>query len=107
MKSSSGQYAYSRTLFFTTGVNGFAFVSLINPFSGDLFFQVSSVKAGKAEGELLDATGKTVLRKSFDLNDGVNSLIFENTSKLPAGLYYLRLLSEASFIQKRVVKTSQ
>lgn len=105
MRNTGGQSVLSRTVVLTgSEYDRLAFVSVINPFSNELYFEISSSEPGKAETELMDALGKTILRKSFDVTDGVNRLVLGRTEGIASGLYYLRVLSGGSVIQRRVVK---
>ncbi|MBL7724032.1 MAG: T9SS type A sorting domain-containing protein [Chitinophagaceae bacterium] len=105
MRNIPGQSTYSRTIQLAVSNEPFSFVSVINPFSNELLFEVSAEQAGKAEAELIDVSGKAVRRKMFDISSGITRLSLENTSQLASGIYFLRVQSGGRVIQKRVLKT--
>lgn len=105
MRNTPGQSTYSRTIQLAVSNEPFSFVSVINPFSNELLFEVSAEQTGKAEAELIDVSGKAVRRKMFDISSGITRLSLENTSQLASGIYFLRVQSGGRVIQKRVLKT--
>lgn len=104
MKNSLGQSVISKTILLSETREKLLFVSVINPFSNELSFEVNSLESCKAEAELVDATGKLVTKKTVDITEGMNRVVLKSTAGLSSGLYYLRIFSEASVIQKRVLK---
>lgn len=56
---------------------------------------------GLAEADLIDASGKIVRHKTTDLLAGITRIIFENTSDLVPGMYYLRIRSQDGYIGKQ------
>jgi trimeric autotransporter adhesin len=104
MRNPDNLFSYSRTLQLSTGIGDFAFVSVINPFSNELLFDVSSARDGRAKAELTDQFGNPIKRRSFDVREGVSQLSFENTGTLPVGIYILRLELEGKVIYKKVMK---
>lgn len=95
---------YSRTLQLESKPSPFAFVSVINPFGGELFFDISTDRNGIAKAELIDNMGKVVKRKTFEMTQGVNQLSMADTYVLPAGIYILRVECGGMMISKRVLK---
>ncbi|MGQ0738614.1 MAG: T9SS type A sorting domain-containing protein [Bacteroidota bacterium] len=104
MRNRNGQSAYSRTIRLSATSAVLSFISVINPFGNELSFEINADRPGKAETELMDATGRTIMQDVFDITEGVNRLILTDTGKLPAGLYFLRLQSAGMVIQKRVIR---
>lgn len=105
MKNNSGQSFMSKTIMLSEEGNKLMFLSVINPFYNRLSFELYSDKAGEARMELIDGSGRTVMQQYTKLSEGSNSVEIENTGKLAAGLYYLRVFTNDSFIQKRVLKS--
>ncbi|MFN8289369.1 MAG: T9SS type A sorting domain-containing protein [Chitinophagaceae bacterium] len=106
MRNNSGQTVSSRTIQLSLTKDNFSFVAVINPFLNQLVFEVNAAGAGKAEAELIDATGKIAAKKVFDVTSGVNHLVLEGTDKIPSGIYYLRVISAGFVIQRTVMKQS-
>jgi len=95
---------YSRTLQLETRPAPFAFVSVVNPFQRELFFDISTDRGGTAKAELIDNLGKTLRRQAYEVREGVNQLSMSDTDVLPAGIYILRVESGGMMIYKRVMK---
>jgi hypothetical protein len=104
MRNPDNNSTYSRTVQLAGELSGFAFLSVVNPFQNELVFDVNSKQEGAAQAELVDQWGKTVKRKTFEIREGVNPLIFDNTGLLPAGVYVLRLEFGGTVINKKVVR---
>ncbi len=107
MRNNNGQSTYSRTIQLAAEKETLSFVSVINPFTDALLFDISTDAGGKAEAELIDASGKLVRNKTFDISTGITRLSFENTQLLVPGIYFLRVKSAGAIIQKRVLKSNQ
>jgi hypothetical protein len=107
MRNTDGQVIYSRILQLSGAAETFSFVSVINPFTSVLTFDVAAAQDGVARAELVDQFGKPVRRRSFDIMSGVNQLEFENTGILAAGIYILRIEMSGKVIYKRVMKQTR
>ena len=79
-------------------------LSVINPFSNQLSFEVSSMKTGTVKAEILDQTGKVIRKKEFAITEGVNMLVIDKTDLLSNGVYFLRAESAGTLIQKKILK---
>ncbi|MGN6294630.1 MAG: T9SS type A sorting domain-containing protein [Chitinophagaceae bacterium] len=104
LRTADNRGSYSRVLELTSQPATFAFVSVINPFGRELFFDISTERGGIAKAELIDNMGSVVKRKSFDVRDGVNQLSLDDTNVLPSGIYILRVELSGMMIYKRVMK---
>lgn len=103
----NGQVAYTRTIQLSSKDFPFAFTAVVNPFSNQLRFDVSSPGNMRVNVQLFDAAGAIVRRKEFQVSSGVNRLAFENTTDLPAGIFILRVQAGEQVIQKIMVKQHQ
>ncbi len=104
LRTADNRGSYSRVLQLTAQPAAFDFVSVINPFGRELFFDISAARGGVARAELIDNLGKVVKRKSFDIREGVNQLSLDETNVLPTGIYILRVELSGMMIYKRVMK---
>ncbi|MCG2614637.1 T9SS type A sorting domain-containing protein [Terrimonas sp. NA20] len=95
---------FSRTLQLEAKQSPFAFISVVNPFQRELFFDISTDRNGTAKAELIDNMGKTVKRKTLELREGVNQLSLAETDALPTGIYILRVECGGIVITRRVLK---
>jgi len=95
---------YSRIIQLVNGQNQFDLVSLINPFTEVMLFDIMTPGDGKIDVALLDMTGRTIREKSFIVYTGVNGLSLENTGNLPSGMYVLQIKHKDTFINRKVMK---
>lgn len=98
---------FSRTIQLTTKAEKLSFAKVINPFSDQLHFDVVTTENRKVTASLIDQYGMTLKQQTADLGAGLNSIVLENTSGLPTGIYILRVQSGNDVIQKRVLKQSR
>lgn len=77
----------------------------VSPSPADTYFNISinSPYNTKAEMELLDENGKTMLRKQEMVFKGSNAIIFDNLQKFPTGVYVLKVKLEKEYLFTRVV----
>lgn len=104
IRNAAGVTNYSKTVLLSETGDPFSFIAVINPFGNELDFEIYSAHSGRAEAELIDASGKPIRRKIFSISEGGNKLSIDNTSMLSAGLYFLRIVSEGIVLQRRVMK---
>ncbi len=104
MKNITGRSTYSRTIQFSPDPGILSFISVINPFDNELWFEINSIHSCKLVAELIDPSGKTVMNNFFEVGTGISRLLMPDTKKLPAGLYFLRVQSPGVTLQKKVMK---
>jgi hypothetical protein len=107
LRNHAGKSKYSRTIQLSKASENFSFISVINPFNNNLDFKVYSAVNSSVEAELIDPTGRCIRKKSFTASDGVNNLFIENTNNLTPGVYFLRVSSGKTILQKSVMKQAQ
>lgn len=73
-----------------------------NPTSDILNVSMELSQAAKVEMMILDATGKTVLVRTLNQNEGTNKFSF-NMYDLPSGLYLMNVISGKERITKRFI----
>lgn len=104
VRNAAGKSKYTKTIQLLTTNDPLSFVTVINPFSSELIFEISSEKSGKAEAELIDPSGRIIKRHIFEITNGVSRLAIEHTATLTPGIYFLRVKSNGVIIQKSVIK---
>ncbi|HMU45285.1 MAG TPA: T9SS type A sorting domain-containing protein [Chitinophagaceae bacterium] len=104
VRNTSGKSKYTKTIRLLSTTNPLAFISVINPFSDQLIFDISSDKSGKIDAELIDPSGRIIKHRQFEVTSGVSRLTFENTGDISTGIYFLRVKSNGTIIQKNVMK---
>lgn len=102
--NSSGKSTYSRIIQLSFNGKVFSIESVINPFSTELSLNIVSDRERSVNIELLDGVGRIVLRKAFEVRNGMNRLVIDNTSAMPAGLYFLQIKSGGEFYLRKVIK---
>ncbi len=107
MRNAAGQTSYSRTIQLAAPSDSFSFISVINPFSSELLFDVATDHGGMADAILIDQSGKIIIQKAFPMAAGINRLSLDQTGRLATGMYFLRLQKGAVIIQKSVIKVSR
>jgi hypothetical protein len=104
VRNQAGHFAYTRTIQLTSVPDHFSFAAVVNPFSDQLRFDISSTRNTKVHIELVDASGNPVRRNTYNVTPGINKLSINNTSDLTAGVYILRAQCEGMLVQKIVLK---
>lgn len=90
MIDADGKFSYSNVVTIKLGRFSGAIAIRPNPVVNDATVDVNALIAEKANWELTDITGKTVLQKPLVLVKGDNTFTI-NLGKLPAGMYYLKV----------------
>jgi serine protease AprX len=77
-----------------------------NPFtSGNVTIQFSNEISGQVEVQLLNSTGKLLNMQSYKVSNKLNSIdMASNLSSLPAGIYFLKVISGDKIEVKRLIK---
>lgn len=100
----TGTVMISRVVSILQNTDTFSILSVINPFSKNLSFDISSGHNGKANMELVNQLGRIVRKNSFNINTGINHLDVNNTDLLPVGFYVLRIQLGESVLTEKVLK---
>ena len=104
MRNDRNQSQYSRTIQLSLQKEEFSFVTVINPFSHDLPFEIYSAENGRINADLVDPLGMQVKRTSFDIAAGLNHLSLPDTRGLTPGMYILRVQMGGKMILHKVMK---
>ena len=104
--TSNQRIKYSRTIPINNASLKFSFLTVVNPFSNELKFDIVTEQTGPIEIELIDGAGNIVKKNNMIVSAGINQLKLTNTSSLAAGIYTLRLQSGGMAIYKRVMKNN-
>lgn len=96
---------YSRTILLSKYAdNSFMVTNVLNPFQQEIEFNVTSPSDSRIDAELIDLFGKIVMKKSFVVHAGLNSLSIPDTGLLPNGTYFLRVGNNEQVISKKILK---
>jgi len=107
MKNKTDHSIYSRSIQLYELPGVFSFVKVINPFSNNLVFDISSGQTCRTDVQLIDQLGKTIKRNIVDIFTGINHLSLGNTELLPTGIYFLSMQLAGNVIQKKVIKLNR
>lgn len=105
MVATTGKTKYSSVIQLSNTPIDFDVTNLINPFAGNLSFDVTVAENSVIACELIDISGKTVSLMKQMAHAGINNLTL-NTASLPVGIYTLRVADKNKYIIKRVVKNN-
>lgn len=104
VSNNSGQFEYTRTIQLSRDQLLFSFVTVINPFSRHLQFDIASPINERVQALLIDPAGRLIRRKNLDLLQGINRYTIDNTYSLADGIYFLVIESGQGRIQRTVLK---
>ncbi|WP_276503153.1 T9SS type A sorting domain-containing protein [Terrimonas pollutisoli] len=104
MITPAGKKKYSSVIQLRNTIPDFAITNVINPFSGNLKFDIMTANNSSIIIDLIDISGKTVMTSKQQVYAGINSMNLTNTQSLASGIYTLRIANKDMFITKRVVK---
>jgi len=77
---------------------------ILNPFGGELPFEIATSKDGRMEAVLLNASGSAVGRQAFTLRSGINSVSLDNLQSLTPGIYILKIQYRDQTYSRKVIK---
>ncbi len=66
-----------------------------NPISTEAWIEVRNARAGTLTLEIMDLTGKTVVRKNYEVREGEGLVRCSEVGKLPQGIYLYRVSGSA------------
>ena len=104
MISPDGKKKYTSVIQLKNNIPDFAVTNIINPFQGNLKFDITTATNASVVIDLIDISGKTILTTKQFIYTGVNSMNLVNTQSLASGIYTLRIANKDMFITKRVIK---
>jgi hypothetical protein len=107
MTEDGNKKKYSRIIQLTNEMSDFDLSSIVNPFSNELSFDITTSQNTKVEIELIDLVGKIIRRASYQIYAGVNSLQLDNVGTLSRGVYTIRIRDkENNIITRKVIKSN-
>ncbi|HEX3168826.1 MAG TPA: T9SS type A sorting domain-containing protein, partial [Chitinophagaceae bacterium] len=104
IKTQDNKPKYSKVVQLIGDKAGLQIESLINPFSSHVKFDLISGDDGLVQVEILDQYQHKLKMGSYNLVKGRNSINIDNTDKLPAGFYILRVTSNNNVINRKIIK---
>jgi trimeric autotransporter adhesin len=104
MINTAGTKKYSRVIQLQVATNDFELLNVVNPFTSQLNFDINSTIKGEAAIQLLDQTGRMILKQQSLVYKGVNAIAIPNTQKLSGGIYILRVENNGVIYTRKVVK---
>jgi len=104
IKTQSNKSKYSKVVQLIGDKAGLQIESLINPFNSNVKFDLISGDDGLVQVEILDQYQHKLKIGSYNLVKGRNRINIDNTDKLPAGFYILRIISDNNVINRKIIK---
>ena len=104
IKTQDNKFKYSKVIQLIGDKAGLQIESLINPFNSHVRFDLISGDDGLVQVEILDQYQHKLKKGSYNLVTGRNNINIDNTDKLPAGFYILRVTSNNNVINRKIIK---
>ena len=105
VRNIAGEISYSRTIQLSIRPLPFDLITVINPFNYRLRFDISSTENGTVTAELVNSSGIAVRKTGISLVAGMNRLSIDQTSDLPAGVYFLVIRKGEQQLRRTVLKS--
>lgn len=103
-KTQTNKSKFSKVVQLIGDKAGLQIESLVNPFNSNVKFDLISGDDGLVQVEILDQYQHTMKMVSYNLVKGRNRINIDNTDKLPAGFYILRVSSNNNVINRKIIK---
>ncbi|HKC36414.1 MAG TPA: T9SS type A sorting domain-containing protein, partial [Chitinophagaceae bacterium] len=104
IKTQDNKVKYSKVIQLIGDKAGLQIESLINPFNSQVKFDLISGDDGLVQVEILDQYQHKLKIGSYNLSKGRNKVTIDNTDRLPAGVYILRVISNNNIINRKIIK---
>lgn len=100
---SESQAKYSTIIPLYQFINSFD-IKIINPFISNLKIDLSAATAGSFETFVYDGYGRMVLKKSFKVSKGNNTLVIDEVASLKPGVYIFSGGMNGYSVQQKIMK---
>jgi hypothetical protein len=104
INTQDNKFKYTKVVQLIGDKAGLQIESLINPFNSHVKFDLISGDDGLVQVEIIDQYQHTLKIGNYNLVKGRNRINIDNTDKLPAGFYILRVTSNNNVINRKIVK---
>ncbi len=104
MFNTTGIKKYSNIIQLEPVIKGFTLFNVVNPFTNELHFDISTAVKGDIIVGLLDQMGRTMLKRNYTVYKGINSLTLSNVENLLTGIYILRVESNEGVFNQKIMK---
>ena len=104
MVGADGTFSYSKIVAVNLGQPTTKISVFPNPASDFAVLSLYSEKQAVAMMRLFDESGKQIVYKSFNVNVGNNSLMIDQLSSLPKGIYVVQVIFNNSMYNEKLVK---
>lgn len=104
MSNFAGAKKYSSIIQLESTSKGFTVLHVINPFTDQLHFDISSQLKADVHIALIDQFGRTMFKQNYTVYQGINSMTVNNTEKFSAGIYFLKVESYDGIYTQKVMK---
>lgn len=102
--SATGKEKYSRIIQLSKKTIDLELTNVINPFSDQVIFDITSSHNTQVFVDLVDMQGRVIRTKTYLLYPGVNNLSINNTQALPVGIYSMIIRDNDKVITRTVMK---
>ncbi len=75
-----------------------------NPFQNNIYIQLDLLAFGNADFQLINTSGQTIYRQTKEVHSGLQTIEITDLSALPAGIYFLKVLTKEGFHCEKLIK---
>ena len=106
MIDADGKFTYSNVVVFFGDQPGKIIINKIkpNPFTGLINVDIVLPHPQHLSIQVVDMTGKVGASKDYTGKEGDNSYTLNGLNNLPAGIYFVKIVTEAGIVQQKVLK---
>ncbi|MFM6924858.1 MAG: SdrD B-like domain-containing protein [Ferruginibacter sp.] len=105
MVDNNGNYTYSKTIMVNVDIKGISVMIVYpNPFSKRVQIRVNSDKAEKVAINIINSNGVLMSSQDAQTQVGDNNITINKVDALPAGIYYIEVVSSTRSLKTKVMK---
>ncbi len=106
MIDNDGRYTYSQVVAFFGSGPGKIVIEKIkpNPFKDVINIDMVLPQPQNLSIQLVDMTGRVKISKDYAGKEGDNSILLNDLSNLPAGIYFIKIITAGGMLQQKVLK---
>lgn len=105
MVDNNGNYVYSKTIMVAVDIKGISVMIVYpNPFSRRVQIRVNCDKAEKVAINIINNNGALMSTQAAQTQAGDNNIVITKVDALPAGIYFIEVVSSTRSLRTRVMK---
>jgi len=103
-----GKFSYSKVVAFSGQGTKDVFISNVspNPFTNKIDLTINLEKPVQLQLQIIDLTGRVMLRKTVNAIAGNNQIQWNGLNKLAEGIYYININRAEGSLQQKILKVN-